>query len=87
MEPEIPEAEQRPPVNVKTGCICPNQGKPIDGMIYVDPACRIHYAEKNIPYASDDEEITKEELAEWARIDSRQRRKRVTYPKMKVATV
>lgn len=86
MDPETLEETQLPPVNVKTGCICPNQGQPIRGLIYIEPACRVHYAEKNIPYAADDEEITKEELAEWSRFDCQHRRKRVTYPKMKVAT-
>jgi hypothetical protein len=85
MGPEILEEEQLPP-NVRTGCICPNGGRPIRGLIYIEPACRVHYAEKNIPYAEDDAEITKAELAEWAQIEKGQRRKRVTYPKMKVAT-
>jgi len=86
MDTETLEEEQVAPVNVRTGCICPHQGLAVDGLISIDPACRVHYAEKNIPYADNDAEITKEELAEWARFDCERRRKRVTYPKMKVAT-
>ena len=59
MDPETLEETQLPPLNVKTGCICPNQGQPIRGLIYIEPACRVHYAEKNIPYAADDEESQK----------------------------
>jgi hypothetical protein len=60
--------EQQSIPNVRTGCICPNRGRPIRGLIYIDPACRVHYSEKNIPYAEGDAEITKEELRVWAQM-------------------
>lgn len=65
------------PVNVKTGCTCPNQGRPIDGYCYIDPCCRIHYAERGIPIPRPE---SKKES--WAK---REKPSRLCYPKMKVA--
>jgi hypothetical protein len=80
------EGEARPvPVNVRTGCICPNAGRPIDGMIFVDPCCKVHYAELEISalIAMVKSEVTEEELKDWRRHESTKRR--VSYPKMTVA--
>lgn len=85
MDTEAIEEEQLPPVNVRTGCICQNQGRPVNGMILINPCCRMHYAEKGIPQVDPEEEITKEELAEWALDERKQSKKRITHPKMAVA--
>ena len=74
MRTEIPSP---PPVNVKTGCTCPNKGQPIDGLCYIDPCCKVHYAERGIPVPR-----TEGKKESWA---AREKRLPVRYPKMKVA--
>ena len=72
------------PPNVRTGCICFNQGRPdANGWQLIDPCCRVHYAERMIfTLPMDTEtEIEEEELAEWRHREH----KRVSYPKMTVA--
>jgi hypothetical protein len=73
------------PTNVKTGCICPNHGRPVDGMIFTDPCCKVHYSELAISavIALPKAEVTEAELEEWRNREST--RKRVSYPKMTVA--
>ena len=85
METETLEETLVIPANVRTGCICQNQGRPINGMILINPCCRVHYAEKGIPQVDPEEKITKEELAEWALDERRQSKRRITHPKMAVA--
>lgn len=79
------EKAQSIPVNVRWSCICPNGGKPIGGMIFIDPCCRVHYAEASVPQVEPEHKITKEELAEWTKLRFDRRKKRVSYPKMTVA--
>jgi hypothetical protein len=74
------------PVNVRTGCICSNHGRPVGGIIYVNPCCRVHYAEVRIPFPTLEQEASEEEKAEWRRLEKRPpAKKRVAYPKMTVA--
>jgi hypothetical protein len=84
MESETLEEEQSIP-NVRTGCICSNGGWPVDGWIYIEPACRVHYAESGIPQAEHEARITKVQLAEWAELGFKRRKRHVTTPKMPVA--
>jgi hypothetical protein len=67
------------PVNARLGCICPNGGRPINGQIFVNPSCRVHYAEQHILFPTI-EEISKEEINSWHK-----KKKRVSYPKLMVA--
>jgi hypothetical protein len=81
---ETKNIHEAAPVNVKTGCICPNQHRPIDGVIRTAPSCRIHYAEANIPTRAEEPPIAEEEIGDW-RKPEKQEKKRVSYPKMTVA--
>ena len=74
------------PVDVRTGCICSNHGQPIEGVIYVNPCCRVHYAETRIPLASVEQGLSNQEKADWHLPETRvPAKKRVAYPKMTVA--
>jgi hypothetical protein len=87
------EEIQRQTLNVRQGCICPNGGNPIDGETYIDPCCKVHYAELAITefLTKPDLDVSEEELADWQMREKEQnaekqrRKKRVSYPKMTVA--
>ena len=66
-------------VNVKTGCICRYGGKSVGGLIYIDPCCRVHFAETRLPKCPPVPPITKAELDAW------KPKKRVSYPKLSIA--
>ena len=75
-------------LDVRKGCICANRGEPdSSGIRFIDPCCRVHYAERAILVTAPDPEteITDAEIAEWRRREQQQPRKRVCYPKMTVA--
>jgi hypothetical protein len=81
-----PEEEVIPvPVSVRTGCICPNQGRAVNGNIYIDPCCKVHYAELEISaiLAIPKTEVTEAELEEWR--SHYPNKKRVSYPRMTVS--
>jgi hypothetical protein len=73
-------------VNVRSDCICRNHGQPIGNLIFINPSCRVHYAELDISalIAIPETEVTEAELKEW-RIRCEPAKKRVSYPKMMVA--
>ncbi len=70
--------------DVRKNCICPNGGQPdANGFQVINPCCRVHYAERTAYIATPDyePEIGESEIAEW----QRREKKRVNYPKMRVA--
>jgi hypothetical protein len=79
------EEIQSVPVNVRTGCTCRNHGLPVNGERFIDPCCKIHYAELDVSalIAMPEEEITEAELKGWQRREPAKRR--ISYPKMTVA--
>lgn len=61
------------PVNTKNGCICRNQGRPVDGQVFISPACKVHYAETRIPRG---QPLVQRQTSKTGRVH---------YPKMTVA--
>jgi hypothetical protein len=80
------EGPQPVRVNVRSDCICRNHGQPIGNLVFIDPCCRVHYAELEISaiIAIPKTEVTEAELEEW-RSRREPAKKRVSYPKMMVA--
>ena len=60
-------------------CKCRNHAQPIDGLIFVSPSCKVHYAEARVPQKIEEIAYASEDWSE------RERRPRVHYPKMTVA--
>jgi hypothetical protein len=79
---EIETAAEAPPIahcyRRVEKCKCRDEGQPVNGWIYISPACPIHYHRQIIfsPFS----EITEEEVASWQHPE----RHRITYPKMTV---
>ena len=58
---------------MRKGCICANRGEPdSSGIRFIDPCCRVHYAERAILVTAPDPEteITDAEIAEWRAANS-----------------
>lgn len=69
----------------RASCICRNQGRPINGFIFISPACPIHYALR--VRVVDPTAVTEEEIAAWRSPERRPAPKRISYPKMNVARI
>ncbi len=70
--------------NVRTGCICPGGGQPDSaGVRFIDPCCRVHYAERAIRTHAPDpgDRTARSGKADWRLKE----RKRICYPKLAVA--
>lgn len=76
--------ENRVAQNVREGCICLNQSRPdTEGYRHIDPCCRVHYAEQIAFIRAPNSESDADEIED---LDWQHReKKRVVYPKMKVA--